>query len=81
MHRVFNTLDKGTHAYSVARFDPTRPLEHKVSNAIMNNPKLQSDKPVQTNDVAPEYNVTNLTNGFTVLTESQTFPGAVHMGK
>jgi hypothetical protein len=32
-------------------------------------------------DRAPEYNVTNLPNGFTVLTESQTFPGAVHMGK
>jgi hypothetical protein len=32
-------------------------------------------------DVAPEYNVTTLSNGFTVLTESQTFPGAVHMGK
>jgi hypothetical protein len=31
LHRIFNTLDKGTHAYSVARFDPTRPLEHKVS--------------------------------------------------
>ena len=31
--------------------------------------------------MAPEYNVTTLTNGFTVLTESQTFPGAVHMGK
>ena len=28
-----------------------------------------------------EYNVTDLSNGFTVLTESQTFPGAVHMGK
>lgn len=27
-----------------------------------------------------EYNVTNLTNGYTVLTESQSFPGAVHMG-
>ena len=28
-----------------------------------------------------EYNVTHLNNGFTVLTESQTFPGAVNMGK
>ena len=28
-----------------------------------------------------EYNVTDLSNGFTVLTESQSFPGAVHMGK
>lgn len=32
-------------------------------------------------DEAREYNVTNLTNGYTVLTESQAFPGAVHMGK
>jgi hypothetical protein len=32
-------------------------------------------------DVPREYNVTNLTNGYTVLTESQSFPGAVHMGK
>jgi hypothetical protein len=32
-------------------------------------------------DQAPEYNVTTLSNGFTVLTESQVFPGAVHMGK
>jgi len=31
-------------------------------------------------DQAPEYNVTTLSNGFTVLTESQVFPGAVHMG-
>jgi len=28
-----------------------------------------------------EYNVTDLSNGFTVLTESSTFPGSVHMGK
>ena len=28
-----------------------------------------------------EYNVTDLSNGFTVLTESTTFPGSVHMGK
>jgi hypothetical protein len=32
-------------------------------------------------DQSPEYNVTTLSNGFTVLTESQVFPGAVHMGK
>lgn len=31
-------------------------------------------------DQAPEYNVTTLSNGFTVLTESQVYPGAVHMG-
>ena len=28
-----------------------------------------------------EYNVTDLSNGFTVLTESTTFPGSIHMGK
>ena len=36
---------------------------------------------MEAQDVPREYNVTNLTNGFTVLTESQAFPGAVHMGK
>jgi len=35
---------------------------------------------MEAQDVPREYNVTNLTNGFTVLTESQAFPGAVHMG-
>lgn len=38
-------------------------------------------KPLFTNEVQAEYNVTSLNNGFTVLTESQTFPGAVNMGK
>jgi hypothetical protein len=27
LHKVFNTLDKGTHAYGVARFDPNTPLK------------------------------------------------------
>lgn len=36
---------------------------------------------METTDQASEYNVTNLSNGFTVLTESQAFPGSVHMGK
>ena len=35
-------------------------------------------RPIEAVDQAPEYNVTTLSNGFTVLTESQTFPGAVH---
>lgn len=42
---------------------------------------MQTDRPIETLDRAPEYNVTNLPNGFTVLTESQTFPGTVQMGK
>jgi len=65
-HRIFNTLDKNTTAYQVARADPTAPLKGL--------------KTMEAQDVPREYNVTNLTNGFTVLTESQAFPGAVHMG-
>ena len=42
---------------------------------------LQGHSPIEAQDVPHEYNVTNLSNGFTVLTESQSFPGAVHMGK
>jgi len=42
---------------------------------------VQNQRSIETSDRAPEYNVTNLPNGFTVLTESQTFPGAVQMGK
>lgn len=42
--------------------------------------QLKDLKPLYTNEDQAEYNVTNLNNGFTVLTESQVFPGAVHMG-
>lgn len=38
-------------------------------------------KPVYADEVEANYNVTELSNGFTVLTESQTFPSAVNMGK
>lgn len=63
---MLNKVDKNTTAFSVATYDPTLPLK--------------GHKPIEANDVAPEYNVTNLSNGFTVLTESQVFPGSVHMG-
>lgn len=66
LSRIFNTVDTNTSAYSVAKYDPTVPLKGL--------------KPVEANDTAPEYNITTLSNGFTVLTESQVFPGAVHMG-
>ena len=59
--------DSGTTAFSNAKFDPT----------VI----LQGHKPLYLNESAAEYNVTNLNNGFTVLTESSTFPGAVNMGK
>lgn len=66
IHRIFNKVDTSTTAYSMASYDPTVPL--------------QGHKPLFANEEAAEYNVTNLNNGFTVLTESQTFPGPVHMG-
>jgi len=47
---------------------------------LNSNSLIQGHKPIEAQDVPHEYNVTNLTNGFTVLTESQSFPGAVHMG-
>jgi len=65
---VFNTVDKHTHAYKIAAFDPMQPFVEKNQKAI------------ETMDLAPEYNVTNLPNGFTVLTESTTFPSAIQMG-
>lgn len=42
---------------------------------------MQGHKPIEALDQPHEYTVTSLENGFTVLTESQSFPGAVHMGK
>jgi hypothetical protein len=66
IHRIFNKVDTRTTAYGVAKFDPTV--------------QLKDLKPLYTNEDQAEYNVTNLNNGFTVLTESQVFPGAVHMG-
>ena len=41
---------------------------------------LKGHKPLEARDQTPEYNVTELSNGFTVVTESQVFPGPVHMG-
>jgi processing peptidase subunit beta len=66
IHRVFNKVDSGTTAFSMNKFDPTVPF--------------QGHKPLFTNEVQAEYNVTSLNNGFTVLTETQTFPGAINMG-
>jgi len=66
LSRVFNTVDGATHAKSVVKHDPLQPLQgHKV---------------IEATDSEQQYNVTPLNNGFTVLTESASFPGAVHMG-
>lgn len=56
LHRMFNVVDKGTTAYSMAQNDPVVPL--------------QGHKPLYATDEEPTYRVTNLNNGFTVLTES-----------
>ena len=66
IHKLFNKVDTRTTAFNMAKYDPT----------VM----LKDHKPLYCNEDVAEYNVTNLNNGFTVLTESQTFPSAVHMG-
>lgn len=66
LRRTFNMVDKSTMAYQVNTSDPMQPLPNMTLH--------------ETTDVPREYNVTNLTNGFTVLTESQSFPGTVNMG-
>jgi len=53
-------------AYSHSTFDPTVPFENR--------------EPAYVEEQLASYNVTDLSNGFTVLTESQTFPSAVNMG-
>lgn len=65
VHRVLNTFDKSRPSYKEATFDPA------VS--------LKSHSPIELSDKTPEYNVTQLSNGFTVLTESTIFPGPVNM--
>jgi len=66
IHRMFNLIDKQTTAYTMRQNDPTIPLE--------------GHNPLYATDIGSTYRATQLLNGFTVLTESQTFPGAVNMG-
>lgn len=66
IHRVLNTFDRSTTSYSVASFKPE--LE------------LKGHEPIEVERKDSEYQATTLSNGFTVLTESEDFPGAVHMG-
>lgn len=67
LNRVFNHVDSGTTAFKASSFDATIPF--------------MGLKPEYSEEVQASYNVTDLSNGFTVLTESQTFPGAINMGK
>jgi hypothetical protein len=66
--KVFGAIESVTHSkgYGVARSDPCVPLKGLKYNEVADIPSV--------------YNVTNLNNGFTVLTESSSFPGAVHLG-
>jgi hypothetical protein len=38
-------------------------------------------KPAFADEVEARYGVTELNNGFTVLTEGETFPGVINLGK
>lgn len=59
-------MDTSTHAYQVATYRPDLPLE--------------GHKTIIAQEQTAEYNVTRLSNGFTVLTESTVIPGPVNMG-
>ena len=65
VHKVLNTFDKSRPSYKMASYDPAK--------------LLKGHNPVELADKEPEYNVTHLANGFTVLTESTIFPGPVNM--
>lgn len=63
---VFNRQDLSDPLYQNAVFNPTQPLrEHKAQYR---------------NFQAPNYEISKLKNGITVLTESQVFPNVVDMG-
>ena len=59
-------MDRGTTAFTVATHDPTVPLK--------------GSEPIVVQDRQSEFNVTTLSNGFTVITESAEFPSVVSMG-
>ena len=67
LNRLFNMVDKSTTAYRATTFDPSAPFEGRT--------------PVYRNELAATYKFDELSNGFSVLTESQTFPGQINMGK
>jgi predicted Zn-dependent peptidase len=64
--RALNYVDRNTTAYSVQTYDVRKPLEGHT-------PKVATYEDA-------EYSVTKLNNGFTVLTETATFPTNIHMG-
>jgi processing peptidase subunit beta len=66
LNKLFNTVDRGTTAFSANKYDPMVPY--------------QNMSPVYAESDEASYNITELSNGFTVLTESQIFPSAINMG-
>jgi len=66
LHRVLNTFDRSTTAYSMVHLTP--------------KDELLGHEPIEADKIDSEYQATTLSNGFTVLTESEDFPGPVHMG-
>ena len=67
LNKIFNVVDSGTTAFTAAKFDPLVPF--------------QGQKPAYADEVEARYGVTELNNGFTVLTEGETFPGVINLGK
>ena len=67
LNQLLNTVDRGTTAFSANKFDPSVPF--------------QGRQPVYKEAEQSSYTVSELNNGFTVLTESESFPGTVNMGK
>lgn len=66
VHRVLNTFDRSTTSYSLVHNTPAD--------------ELANHEPLEVERTESEYQATTLSNGFTVLTESEDFPGPVHMG-
>jgi predicted Zn-dependent peptidase len=66
LYWMLDTMDTSTHNYKTATYDPAQPLA--------------GHKEYYHPDHKAQYNITELSNGFSVLTESQIFPGAVNMG-
>jgi processing peptidase subunit alpha len=64
-NRVMSTFDKSRESYKLASFDPVQEFSQHAPQVIADN--------------KPDYQVTHLANGFTVLTESTIFPGPVNM--
>lgn len=65
-YRIMNTFDRSTTTYQMATLTPGE--------------ELAGHQPIEAEKRDSEYQATTLSNGFTILTETEDFPGSVHMG-